>query len=188
MKRSPLIAVLLLAITMTATALHGQRRAPDLPPVFDDEIGTGVRLVEADFAAPALAVWSVLPSVLLDLGIEPQVDTTRTGVMGNNRIITPLVAGERTRNFVTCGNDVGPGLANMFRTRLNLVVQVAPEGESTHTFIRLVGTGRTVIGSGSDAIQCITTGRLEQRIIDGITAELTAYGVLKQSAGTASAP
>lgn len=184
MKRVRLIAGLLLAITATATGIHGQSKAPDLPPVFD-EFAPGILISQAEFAVPATHVWSVLPSVLLDLGIDPQVDTTRVGVMGNTRIVAPVVGGERTRQYVTCGTDVGPGLASMYRIRLNLVIQVRPEGTGTRTFTRLVGTGRSVHGGGADAVQCITTGRLEQRIADDINAQLAAYANLTQ---TASAP
>lgn len=185
MKIFLMIAGLVLAISATATDARAQLEVPPLPLLFS-ETGPGVRIAEAQFAAPADVVWEVLPAVLADLGIEPQVDTTMEGVMGNVRILTPVVGGERSRHYVSCGTDVGPGSANIFRIRLNLVVHVRPEGTGTRTYTRLSGTGNTVQGSGGDGVYCITTGRLEQRIADGITGYLARLGALGQSTGAVS--
>lgn len=186
MKIRPLIASLLLAIVATPTAIRAQLTIPEVPVIFT-ESDPSIRIAQAEFAAPADEVWAVMPAVLADLGIDAQVDTTVSGLIGNVRINTPTVAGERVRQFVSCGTDAGPGAANMFRIRLNLMIFVRPEGTGTRTYTRVVGTGMTVGGSGGDGVLCITTGRLEQRITERVNAYLASYAAVNQPAATATA-
>ena len=181
-----LIAGLVLAMTASVTEM-GRRKAPGLPPALEGP-RNGSQFVEARFDVPATHIWSILPTVLLDLGIEPQVDTTQVGLIGNTRIINPVVGNERTSRFVTCGSNVGPGAANMYRIRLNLLIHVRPDGTGTRTYTYLAGTGRSVHGSGSNAIPCKTTGRLEQRIISDINAHLAAFSGMSGSGTRKTAP
>jgi hypothetical protein len=183
-------AVLLAALAPAAS--HAQTTASDLPPIMDNA-GTGdldmrasptIRLAEGRFVAPADSVFAVLPDVLRELGIEPQIDPSRERTIGNPRISGARVAGERTGRFMTCGNDGGgPAAAGQFRIRLNLVTQVRPDGTGSRTVTRLVGTASSVQGSGSSVVGCVTTGRLEQKIVDGINARLAA-----RAAEAAAAP
>ncbi|MBB4638068.1 hypothetical protein [Longimicrobium terrae] len=186
MKIRLLIASLLLAVAATPTAIRAQLTIPEVPVIFT-ESDPSIRIAQAEFAAPADEVWAVMPAVLADLGIDAQVDTTVSGLIGNLRITTPTVAGERVRQFVSCGTNAGPGAANMFRIRLNLMIFVKPEGTGTRTYTRVVGTGSTVGGSGGDGVLCITTGRLEQRITERINDFLAAFAAAAGPSTTASA-
>ncbi|HEX8391761.1 MAG TPA: hypothetical protein VF665_05310 [Longimicrobium sp.] len=178
MKSFVLAAALLV---LAPAAARAQSTTADLPPMIefssmgelDVRAAPVIRIAEGRFAASPERVWEVLPEVLRELGIEPQVDTTRERVMGNTRITAPRVGGERTSRYMTCGNDGGgPASAGQYRIRLNLVTQVRAEGTGTRTFTRLVGTATSVQGGSGSVMGCVTTGRLEQKIAAGITARL----------------
>lgn len=173
MKIPSLIVSLLLAVAAIPTGIHAQLTVPAVPVIFT-ESDPSIRIAQAEFAAPADEVWAVMPAVLADLGIDAQVDTTVSGLIGNVRITTPTIAGERMRQFVSCGTNSGPGAANMFRIRMNLMIFVQPEGTGTRTYTRVVGAGSTVGGSGGEGVLCITTGRLEQKITERVNAYLAA--------------
>lgn len=179
--RTTALAAAVLLAALAPAAVRAQTTASDLPPIMDNS-GTGeldmratptIRIAEGRFVASADSVWAVLPEVLRELGIEPQIDPSRERTIGNARITGARVAGERTGRFMTCGNDGGgPAAAGQFRIRLNLVTQVRPDGTGSRTYTRLVGNAASVQGSGSSVVGCVTTGRLEQKIVDGINARL----------------
>ncbi|MBB4635388.1 hypothetical protein [Longimicrobium terrae] len=179
MKLSRILAVAFCAAIAPAAA-RAQTTASDLPPLMEDN-GTSmradpsIRIIEHRFAVSADSVWAILPDVLREMGIEPQVDPSRERVMGNVRITAPRVAGERTGRYMACGNEnSGPASAGQFRIRLNLVTQVRAEEQGSRTFTRLIGTANSVNGSGNQVVGCTSTGALERKLGEAIAARLAA--------------
>jgi hypothetical protein len=178
------LSIALSAVFATALPAGAQSTQPDLPPVvveaaprdeYEIRSAARYRVVEARFRESPAAVWAVLPEVLREMGIEPQADPARERTVGNPQITGNRVAGERTSRYMTCDQTgAGPGAVGQLRIRMQLVVQVRPEADGARTFTRLVGTATPMEGSRAQPVSCDTTGRLEQKIEQGVAARLRA--------------
>jgi hypothetical protein len=167
-------AVAVLASTSLAAQSRNSEptpRAEETSTGFTFRINAQVTAVEHPLAAPADSVWAALPEVLREMGIAPQMNAAGDRTIGNQRITTRRIAGDRADNYVRCGNQgAGPSAMAAMRVRLSLLTTVRPEGDTrSRLFTEVTGTATPVEGSGS-ATLCASTGALEKKLAEALIA------------------
>jgi hypothetical protein len=121
---------------------------------------------EHDVAASLTTVWSALPPVFAELGIEPNRADRSNRILGVEDLRTNRIAGQRPSEFFECGQSVGGRLANTQELTVTILAQVAPvEAESSVLRVVVNGFVRNR-NHGGGVTQCRTKGGLEQLIAD----------------------
>ena len=186
MRRSAplLLAALLACACAQAAGTPGTVPAGPEPQITETSTGISFRLRNDDAGAThhvgarADRVRALLPQVFRDLGV-PDAGMDRDGlVFGHRSITAPRVGGERPAAWVRCGTDsgAGPSAATRYRTRLSLLVTIRPEGERTWVTTQVSGSATPLTGTSTDAVMCVSTGRLEKRVEELLAARLAAAG------------
>lgn len=182
---APLVLAALLA-GACAPAGTGPATAPAGPEPQITETSTGIsfRLRNDDpgaahhVGAHADRVRAVLPEVFRELGVA-DAGMDREGLVFGSRSITTLrVGGERLTSWVRCGNQggAGPSAATAYRTQLSLLVTIRPDGEQTWVTTQVGGSATPMAGAGSEAVMCVSNGRLEKRVQALLAARLAGSG------------
>ena len=174
------VAALAAVLVSTSLAAQGTRntdpapRAEETSTGFSFRINSQVVAIEQPLAAPADSVWAALPDVLREMGIPPQMNAAGDRTIGNQRITARRIAGDRTDNYVRCGNQgAGASAMSLMRIRLSVLATVRPEGDTrSRLFTEVTGTANPVEGSGS-ATLCASNGALEKKIADALAARFT---------------
>ncbi|HEV2129606.1 MAG TPA: hypothetical protein VGR27_00800, partial [Longimicrobiaceae bacterium] len=124
-------------------------------------------------AAPE-RVWAVLPAVYGELGIPVEVSDANARVIGNRRVTTRRIGGERINTRVRCGNDgAGPSAMNGYLVQLSILTSLQPAAaEKTVLTTQIGGHATPIEGTSTSRVLCATTGRLEQRIAQLIAGRL----------------
>lgn len=168
---APLSLLALLAACGPAVYSPGAGPAEPNPRIVETSTGLEVHVRNDEAAvtgtvdAPLERVWAVLPEVYRDLGIPAGVLDADSHAFGNQRVSVTRVGGERVGAFVRCGNEgAGPSAANGYRTRLSVVTALQRDGGKTTVATRVGGTGSPVEGTSTEAVACVSNGRLEERI------------------------
>lgn len=184
----PAAPLLLAALAAAACAPAG--RAPGTvpagpePQITETSSGISFRLRNDDTGAThhvgarADRVRALLPEVFRDLGVA-DAGMDRDGlVFGHRSITAPRVGGERAAAWVRCGNQsgAGPSAAAAYRTQLSVLVTIRPDGERTWVTTKVGGSARSVAGTSTEAVMCVSTGRLEKRVQELLAARLAAAG------------
>lgn len=166
---------------LASTSLAAQRsrnseptpRAEETSTGFSFRINSQVTAIEHPLGAPADSVWAALPEVLREMGIAPQMNAAGDRTIGNQRITARRVAGDRTDNYVRCGNQgAGPSAMAAMRVRLSLLTTVRPESDTrSRLFTEVTGTATPVEGSGGTTL-CASTGALEKKLAEALAARV----------------
>lgn len=180
---SPTLLAVLLAACAPAAATPGTAPAGPEPQITETSSGISFRVRNDDAGAThhvgarADRVRALLPEVFRDLGVA-DAGTDRDGRVFGHRSITARVGGERAEAWVRCGNQsgAGPSAAASYRTQLSVLVTIRPEGERTWVTTQVGGSARPVAGTSTDAVMCVSTGRLEKRVEELLAARLAAAG------------
>lgn len=177
-----LLAALLAGACAPAATAPATAPAGPEPRITETSSGISFRLRNDDpgaahhVGARADRVRALLPEVFLELGV-PDAGMDREGlVFGSRRITTSRLGGERLTSWVRCGNEggAGPSAASSYRPTLSLLVTLRPDGERTWVTTQVGGSATSVGGTGSDAVMCVSTGRLEKRVEELLAARLAA--------------
>jgi hypothetical protein len=139
---------------------------------------TGVLLAErprasvAAIAAPPATVWLAVKKVYADWDIPLTVENPSTHQIGNQNFFkTRQIAGKSMTDFVDCGSGMTGAKAATYRIYISLLSDVIPDGNGgTKVQVTFVPMGQDVTGGSTDRIPCGTTGRLEQLLLDRVTA------------------
>lgn len=168
-------AAALAALVSASASAQGNARVEETTNGFSFRITSQATAIQHRVAAPADSVWAVLPEVLRGLGITPQMGTGVERVIGNPRITSRRLAGERLDRYLRCANEgAGPSASSMVRIQLSVISTVAPEGERGSRLLTEVrGTATPVEGSGG-TLMCASTGMLEGKIGAALTARVAA--------------
>lgn len=170
----PLLAACAAAPGSSGTVVTGP--APSEPAIIGTSTGTMVRVsgdntaLAYSVSAPVERIWTALPMVYDALGIPVAHSDPATRQMGNRRIIGTRVGGEPMDTYVRCANQgAGPSAMARHRVTLSVITALQPEANGKTTMATQVsGTATPIEGTSSGAILCVSTGRLEARIHDGI--------------------
>ena len=127
-------------------------------------------------AAPPEEVWAALPGVFRELDIPIGTLDAERRVLGNAEFqAARKLAGEALSTWVRCGNDAfGRPLANSHRLTLSLLTYLSP-GESTGTIMetRLEASAADP-GQSTAPVECTSTGKLEERITQGVRNRISS--------------
>jgi hypothetical protein len=181
--RCILIVAPLLALGCAARNTPGTGGPPDAAPLIHaTSTGVEVRLSnpEHGLSAPLRAappiVFDALISVMQDWDIDPDILDSRQRRYGANRINRSRIAGESSSDLLRCANrGAGPSAVGRLRIRLSVLSQVDPgeDGGSVLT-TRVEGTATPVDGTSTSMVNCISTGKLEERIADAVRLVVAA--------------
>ncbi|CAN5846957.1 hypothetical protein BH23GEM3_BH23GEM3_17250 [soil metagenome] len=177
MPRYSLVSILLLAgCSTTGTGLSTVQTTPATTEV-ETAAGrysitsTGEQLVFSQtLHAPSNHVWTALPMVFETLEISAGVVTENQSYGNPSLRVNGRLAGERASLYLDCGKTpIGAPAADSYSTDANVLATLQPSGqESTHLQIRLHGVATPRAGGGR--APCTTTGKLENRIAEELTA------------------
>ena len=138
---------------------------------------TNTRIIPTRDQAPGTpaALWPALARTYTDLGIGiAHLDTTDF-VIGNPQHPARLqLAGQRLSYWVDCGqNSTGVPLTDRYTVNLQVFTQLLPS--ATGSEVRSVVIGRATNPTSNDpGVECVSTGRLEKRIVAGLTLQAGA--------------
>lgn len=138
---------------------------------------TNTRIIPTRDQAPGTpaALWPALARTYTELGIGiAHADTTQY-VIGNPQHAARLqLGGQRLSYWIDCGqNSVGVPLTDRYTVTLQVFTQLLPSASGSE--VRSVVTGRAMNPTSNDpAVECVTTGRLEKRIVTGLTLQAGA--------------
>lgn len=124
-------------------------------------------------AAPLARVNESLPAVLESLGFTlSALDEEGTRLRSEPLTVNRRLAGRPVSEYLDCGrNPIGAQNANTQSVEifLDLELNGGEQGTNVTTRIEAVATPRT---SGGGRNHCVTTGKLEQRIVEAVSARL----------------
>ncbi|HEX2091150.1 MAG TPA: hypothetical protein VHG28_02065 [Longimicrobiaceae bacterium] len=128
--------------------------------------------------APVDHVWALLPEVYRELGIPEGTRDPAARVYGNRRAPVARVGGERVSAFLRCGNEegAGPSAVTRFRVHLAALTSLEPVGDRTRVTTEVAGSATPIEGTSTGPVLCVSTGVLEKRIVELLTARLAAPG------------
>jgi hypothetical protein len=144
--------------------------------VLTDRQGTVLRTIDADrpatalVAAPPSKVWKAAALAYYgDLGVEVKTADSESGLVGNRQFSrVRQLAGKPMATYVDCGSDIRGVTANSYRITMSLLSTATPDpAGGTRLETRLTAEGQP-LGVSGDPVHCISTGRLEQRIAEGV--------------------
>jgi hypothetical protein len=123
-------------------------------------------------------VWRVLPGVYEALEVEPDIIDTRTRRLGAGRVTRARLAGEDAMLYLRCAHQAaGPSSVNRMRTQLTVITQVeAVNRNEARLRTAVSGTASNVGGTSASNTNCVSSGRLEQRIAEMVEARLRYQG------------
>jgi hypothetical protein len=152
---------------------------PGLPASVTGEETVNVRLatesdvIHAVMNADPEKVWKLLPEVYQKLGIEGGVLDKDATMFGTRKFTARSVEGMRTSEFVRCGNDAAGPSGGMYRTNLSIISSVQGTGSGKTSLSTLIeGFATPAEGTSTDAVRCVSNGRLEKRIRTLLTERL----------------
>jgi hypothetical protein len=120
-------------------------------------------------------IWAALPAAFEGLGIESGVVDAAGHVYGNPAArATRRIAGHDASFYLDCGLDpLGTRRADKDVLQVTALAYPVPAGQTTSTLVVQVRglASQPSTGTRSD---CISTGRLEQRIVEAVKAALPA--------------
>ena len=123
-------------------------------------------------AAPIEQVWHYVPGAYDSLTIPLTTLRPTTHVVGNEGFkVTQRLGKERLSKFFDCGATQGGGMnADTFEMYVVLITQLEADGPSRTKIITTVQASGRPMQNMQDFSQCQSTGLIERRITDIITA------------------
>jgi hypothetical protein len=130
----------------------------------------GMNLV---LARPADVVWAAIPGVYEELGIEPELIDTPSRQYGSNAVTGLRVAGIPMSEVARCGAQAtGLQATTRMRVRLTVITTVTPlDDRSSVLSTRVTGQGSRIDGTSTGSSDCVSTGKLEERIAGHVRLE-----------------
>jgi hypothetical protein len=127
-------------------------------------------------AAPPSRALTVIKSVYDELGIPSATLDAASG-----RITAPTFDRMRTLGktnlsmYFNCGDSLNGNIANTYRVYISVVTAIRSDGKGgTELETAVSGAAADMAGASSGRIPCGTTGRLEERIHEGVRQKTSA--------------
>jgi hypothetical protein len=174
-----LSSVLVLAVTASC-ASSGSSPGPDIAPPSQRVVATDNQTTYRTTVAPnAKSPVPAAPSRAFDavravydeLGIPIATNDPATGRVGNTNFWkTRKLGSEALSTYVNCGDSfAGGSAADNYRVYLSILSVVRPNGSGASELETAVSaSAQNMEGTAGDRITCGTTGRLEERIRQGV--------------------
>jgi len=124
--------------------------------------------------APPATVWIAARKAYADLGIPLTFDNPPSHQLGNPSFYRQRTfAGQPMAELVDCGQGPEGLHASSFRIYMSLLTTVLPGDDGqTKVDVTLVPYGQDVTEGSSDRILCGSKGKIEQMVLDHITANV----------------
>lgn len=124
-------------------------------------------------AAPDL-VWRALGDAYANLGVEVMTLDRPNGRMGNLKFVAPRsfkgTPNAAMSTYFNCGSTMTGALADQGRITASLISEIKPDGNGgTRLQTAFTGSARRRDGTSADAVDCATTGQLEDWISKFVT-------------------
>jgi len=131
-------------------------------------------VVAESIPAPADAVWSALPKVYADLGLQVTQVSEANRVLGNPKLVLIRRLGEvPLSRYLECGSGLTGPFADRYRIELLIRTAVVPDGSGTARVETYVDAqARNPEGSSNTGVTCASTGRLEREIAERVRARV----------------
>jgi hypothetical protein len=166
-----MVFALAAAIGCASTPAVPGEAPPGLPASVTGDETVNVRLAAESNAIHAVLnadpekAWKLLPDVYKDLGITGEVLDKDATMFGTRKFTSRNLGGMRTAEFVRCGNDVAGPSGGMYRTNLSIVTTLLGTGSGKASISTVIeGYATPAEGTSTDAVRCVSNGRLEKRI------------------------
>jgi hypothetical protein len=167
---------LLFALCCTATTLSAQQsRAMIGLAGWNDKFPIEDVTIPFALAAPVGKAYTAVKTAYEDLNLTVDMDNASAGLVGVQLFKGQTTfAGFRMSRLFDCGaGTTGSQNADSYRLTIVFLTLVDPQ-DATHTKLRVgvVASGVPTGGSRSAAVQCSSTGLLEQKLVDLATMHL----------------
>jgi hypothetical protein len=130
-------------------------------------------VMKATILAPVDSVWSVLGSVFLELGVEPQtIDPVQHYLANTSFRVQGTLGGVSVSQYLDCGTNISGNVAQLSQISMSLTVQVVRDSVSVSQLKSQVDGYAVQRGLQAQKVHCASTGRLESRIARMVTDEL----------------
>lgn len=128
------------------------------------------------FAVPATltVVWSTLPPVFEQLGIEPTFVDARQGQIGNPQFRRSRIERRSMSTFLECGSGLTGAYADTYDVTLSILVYLAAGVQGSSVVRTTVDAYATARSTNATSVHCTSTGALERRIRELIEERLAA--------------
>jgi hypothetical protein len=146
-------------------------RTADQPVVYDVPAARGTMhltrddgVVSGRLEAAPERVWSYLPAVYVELGIEAEDLTLFDPVarrIGIHDYRTRRLGGQRLSRLLDCGPSMGTPKADNGQARVDLETWLEPEEGGTRVRVRFEGRVRDT-GTSSGVVSCPSKGEIER--------------------------
>lgn len=123
--------------------------------------------------SPADTVWTVLPSVFIELGVDPgTVDQQQRYIANTSFMARRTLGNVRLSRYIDCGGTVSGKTADQATVTLSLTVQVVADSGGVAQLRTQFDGSATLDGAVANKIHCATTGALESRIARMVTDDI----------------
>lgn len=127
---------------------------------------------------PLDTAWTALEATLDELAVPVAFKDRKAGEIGTQQAkLFRRMGKERLSSYLRCGSGITGPNADSYAIYFSIVVFVR-EAEGNEVAIRpyLTAAAVDVAGGRNDPIQCTTTGKLEQRIGNGVKLKVLKLG------------
>ena len=171
---------LLVVLCSCASAGTPEDTAAKSEPIFTgSERGTlmadAPRPLAASIAATPAVVWEVTKKIYAEFEVPVTLENPAAHQLGNKNFYKMRqMAGKPLQELVNCGMGVDGPKAAKYRVFMSLVTSVTSDGKGGTTIqTTMAASGVDIMaGSGSDRVQCGSSGVLEYLLNEKVTAAL----------------
>jgi hypothetical protein len=120
------------------------------------------------------AVWSTLADVYESLPVPLDFADGRGYRAGNTHWVTRGNIGEKPMStYLRCGIGPAGQLADTHRITMSIITELKSiASDTTAVLTQVIATAAAVDGTGTQAVNCATTGALETAIVSGLRRKL----------------
>ena len=123
--------------------------------------------------APIENVWAVLPQVFEDLDVPLAVHDSDSKKIGNDGFQPRRVGGSRLSQFLRCGTGMtATPNADRYQVTMSLTTRLSEADDGGTTIVTVVWATAKPRDVGGNAVNCASTGELENRISEMVTEKL----------------
>ena len=176
---------ILLVLALTACASSGPKPDSDLSKPTERIVATDNQGVirssvapnaKGTIEVPPARALSVIKSVYDELEIPAATVDAASGTITAPRFFKTRKLGNANLSmYFNCGNSLSGNIADTYRIYIMLVSVVRPDGKGgTELETAVTGDAADMGGAASGRIPCGSTGRLEERIQNGVRQKVGA--------------
>lgn len=124
--------------------------------------------------APIDQVWTVLPQIYEELGVQLAVHDSVGKRIGNASFRVRRIGGTRLSQYLRCGGSGATATPNAdrYQVTMSLTTRLSEAPEGGTGIVTLLGASARPRDVGGTVVNCASTGRLEERISEMVSEAL----------------